>query len=168
MRRKRRIIYNHDGGAAYVPPCVLTPLKPQQIVKQLYMVVDELVGTQVDTLFFCIGAKDFLHPTDVGEFPQLPPTEEGWETVSRWVTVENARRLLDAGLDSLGIITERAKENELEFFASLRMNDMHEGQSRLMCTFWREYPEYRINPKSDAWSTWHDASFDFAHSELRC
>jgi hypothetical protein len=100
--RRPRILFEHDGRHPliymYEPP----------IQKEEYeAAVDELVGTPVEALMFCLGdGRTVLHDTRVGEL---------WgHNVTRWSHLifrrahQNARHLIDQGLDPLRLICDRA------------------------------------------------------------
>ena len=98
--------------------------------------------------------------------------------------------LVAAGMDPVALAIEGCRRNGMEFFASLRMNDIHHGADpedaglRLnVSPFWREHPEFRAKGwergKMDDfkgeypdyqrerwdWRAW--ASYSFEHAEVR-
>ena len=81
--------------------------EPPMAVEEYEAAVDELAGTPVDTLAFCLGdGRTVLHDSQVGEL---------WgHHVERWPHLvfrrahHNARRLIEAGCDPLRIVCDRA------------------------------------------------------------
>ena len=102
-----RIIFYQDGRHpliyAYEPP----------MQKEEYeAAIDEIMGTPVDTLFFCLGeGRTMLHDTEVGEL---------WgHNVNKWPHIiwrrahQNAKNLIEEGNDPLRIICDRARKEKI-------------------------------------------------------
>jgi hypothetical protein len=108
-----RLAFYHDGRHPliymYEPP----------IQRQQYeQGVDELLGTPVDALMFCLGdGRTVLHDTKVGEL---------WgHNVERWPHLvfrrahQNAQAMIDRGEDPLMVICERAQAKGLPIYPTL-------------------------------------------------
>ena len=108
-----RIMFYHDGRHPliymYEPP----------IQKEEFEAgVDELAGTPVDAIMFCLGdGRTFLHDTKVGEI---------WgHNVEKWTHLifdragRNARRLIREGHDPLRLICDRAHEKGMLIYPTL-------------------------------------------------
>lgn len=154
-RNKRRFIYNSDGNNMYIYKDY--PMSPEDV----YTYVDELVGTQITTLFLSPNfGMPVTYPTEVGDFigehasPELaaaivadaPPrsTERG---------IMNMRGMLEATHDPFGIVLDRAKAQGLETFVTWRLNEVHaveQEDSLIFSRFWKEHPEWRIGKAGDA------------------
>lgn len=125
-----RLLLNSDGGdgalMAFEPP--ITP-------DQLCRVMNEVEGTQVDVFIQCIQWSDeqMLYPTRVAEVYAKPISEEHerdfeeYPGIRRWA--RNVDSLLDAGRDPLEIWSRRSHEAGMQFWPSLRMNDIHKDWS---------------------------------------
>lgn len=147
--RTRRIIFNNDGDD------VTNMITRQQSPTAENLVawrMTPLAGTQVDALFYCsfLDPDRTRHPTKVGE--QLSSEEL-------------------QGLDPLQVMVEWCKENNMEIFASMRMNQSmargHRPETPLISRFQQEHPEslvgwYDNEPPYGRWS-----NFDYAHSAVR-
>ncbi len=171
-----RLIYNSDGDSTTLlafPP----PITPEQACRD----IEELVGTRVEVFTNSMGRGDetFSHPTDFGDIYGAGVSEwpEG-ENVA-WVRImaENTRALLDAGINIIDLLAERAHERGLQFWPALRMNDIHEDDgsrfAAFRSSFKKRHPELLIGspypqkhgygyPQDDF--TW---AFDFAREEVR-
>jgi len=112
-RKKPRLLFYHDGRHPliymYEPP----------IEKEQYeAAVDELAGTPVDAIMFCLGdGRTVLHDTQIGEL---------WgHNVDKWPHLifrrahQNAKHLIDTGHDPLRIVCDRAHEKGLLFYPTL-------------------------------------------------
>jgi hypothetical protein len=152
LDRRRRIIFNNDGNE----PTKL--LKEPSIQKMLDLRTTHLVGSQVDSVFYCTKSSGFglfTHLTKVGE---VFLSQEGFYSNSQMPA------FLKAGIDPFQVFVDFCKKNDLEIFWSMRMNDTHDGArvdygpimfraSKLK----NEHPEYLLGtpqkrPKHGAWT----------------
>ena len=142
--RKRRIIYNDDGDAQYGD---FNPAAGSGIDGFLGERFRPVLGTQVDTYFWCVGN---------GEDPawgKAPPP------------------VLD---DPTRIMVEAAHDADIEIFGSLRMNDIHDAWApKLTYPLKVQRPDLLIGtaaakpyPK-DALLRAFWSAFDYAHPEVR-
>ena len=110
-----RIMFYQDGRHSkiytYEPP----------LQKEEYEdIVNELIGTPIDTLVFCLGeGRTMLHDTKAGEF---------WgHNVDKWPHTifrrahQNAKGLIEKGYDPLRIICERAQNEGFMIYPSLNI-----------------------------------------------
>ena len=130
---------------AFEPP--ITP-------RQLCRAVNEIQGTQVDVFIQCIQWSDeqMLYPTQVTEVYAKPISEdhkrdfEKYPGIRRWA--KNVDALLEAGQDPLEIWSRRSREAGMQFWPSLRMNDIHKDWSERWPSFrsqWeRDNPQVRL------------------------
>lgn len=112
--RTRRIIYNNDGGE---------PMGMERFSLEDFLALrtKRLVGTQVDTIFYCTyssGFGQFTHNTKVGQI---------FTNVEDRHAKNKTKDFIDAGTDPLATIVDYGHKNGLEIFWSLRMNDTHDG-----------------------------------------
>ena len=164
-----RILFNSDGGSA-----VLYHFEPPITNKQLCNVVDQLQGTQVDVFIQCVGDTTFQYGTRIGQvFGEGMDLDDVSETHRRMAL--NLRSLLDRGDDPLDIWPQRTHELGMRFWASLRMNDIHQDWVErwpwLRSRWTLEHPHLLIGEESpDRYRNVHDRSFtyamDYAHEEV--
>lgn len=144
-----RLLLNSDGGdgamMAFEPP--VTP-------DQLCRVVNETEGTQVDVFIQCVQWSDeqMLYPTRVAEVYAKPVSEdhqrdfEQYPGIRRWA--RNVDSLLESGQDPLEIWSRRSREAGMQFWPSLRMNDIHKDWTERWPSFrsqWeRDNPQVRL------------------------
>ena len=144
-----RLLLNSDGGdsalMAFEPP--ITP-------GQLCRAVNEAEGTHVDVFIQCVQWSDeqMLYPTRVAEVYAKPISEEHerdfekYPGIRRWA--QNVDSLLHAGRDPLEIWIRRSHEAGMEFWPSLRMNDIHKDWSErwpsLRSQWERDNPQVRL------------------------
>ena len=146
---KLRILLNSDGGDA-----ALMAHEPPITPEQLNRAVNEIEGTQVDVFIECIQWSDeqMLYPTKVTEVYARPISEDHKTDfknnpgMRRWA--QNVDGLLEDGKDPLEIWARRSHEARMQFWPSLRMNDIHkdwvERWPSLRSQWERERPHIRL------------------------
>lgn len=108
-----QLMFYHDGRHPliymYEPP----------IQREEYeAAVDELVGTPVDALMFCLGdGRTVLHDTSVGEL--WGHNVEKWPHLVFHRAHRNAKHLIEQGLDPLRIVCDRAHEKGMRIYPTL-------------------------------------------------
>lgn len=115
--RQRTIIFNNDGNE---PVYFLKNPTAEELLQSR---TSALVGSQVDTIFYCTwssGLGLFTHATKVG---QVFNTREGPFAPNL------TQALLDSGNDPLKVMVEFGKKHNKEIFWSLRMNDVHDSNT---------------------------------------
>ena len=116
-----RLLFNRDGGSG-----ALFAFEPPITHNQLCRVVNSLKNTQVDVFIQCVSYGSFVvHNTRVGEVYGLNMTDDEFENENfrRWTN--NVKELFDSGQDPLTIWADRAHSLGMQFYASMRMNDIH-------------------------------------------
>ncbi|MCC7474705.1 MAG: hypothetical protein IT425_04875 [Pirellulales bacterium] len=161
--RPRRILLNNDGNDATRE---LDSITPEAILSKRST---PLLGTQVDSIAYAtrgVGLDSFTHFTKVGT---IFTTNEG-----EHYSTNRLAELLAAKIDPLRVIAKFGKENRIEVFWSLRMNDNHDasgheyGAIALKANrFKAAHPEFMFGtakkrPKYGAWT-----ALDYAHPEVR-
>ena len=108
-----RIMYYHDGRH----PLIYMYEPPMQ--KEEYeQAVDELVGTPVEALMFCLGdGRTVLHDTKVGEL--WGTINEKWDHIIFRRAHQNAKRFIEAGNDPLRIVCDRARAKGIKIYPTL-------------------------------------------------
>ena len=141
-----RLLLNSDGGDA-----ALMAFEPPITPRQLCRAVNELEGTQVDVFIQCIQWSDeqMLYPTQVTEVYAKPISDdhkrdfEKHPGIRRWA--RNVDTMLEAGRDPLEIWSRRSREAGMQFWPSLRMNDIHKDWSERWPSFRSQWE--RANPQ---------------------
>jgi hypothetical protein len=160
--RARRLIFNNDGNE---PVYYVTNLTAADLLQPR---TAALVGSQVDSIFYCTWSSGF------GMFTHFTKVGQVFTTRESLFARNKMEALLAANLDPLRVMLDFAKSNRLEFFWSLRMNDTHDGSmtdygpimfqaNRLKM----EHPEYLLGKRGEklkhgAWS-----GVDYARPEIR-
>jgi hypothetical protein len=160
--RPRRIIFNNDGNE---PVYLCADTTPGELLRHR---TTPLVGSQVDSIFYCTwssGFSVFTHGTKVGEV---------FSSREELFSKNRAPEMLAAGTDPLRVMTGFGQRHGIEIFWSFRLNDTHDGglngygpimfrANRLKL----EHPDWLIGtpttkPKFGAWS-----AVDFTRAEIR-
>jgi hypothetical protein len=157
-RRKRRIILNNDGGDGLAKKAAGDTSALDVFLKQR---TAALVGSQVDTIFYCTGWAfgTMLHRTKVAENMLLREGAGYQDGV--------LKDLLDQGTDSLQVMVEFCRKNKIEVFWSMRMNDTHDAKNPLLRAKMKaDHPEYLIGggkkPKYGQWT-----AVNFGNADVR-
>ena len=164
MTERPKIMFYNDGRH----PLIYMYEPPMQ--KEEYeAAIDELAGTTVDAIMFCLGdGRTVLHDTKVGEL---------WgHNVERWThpifrrAYQNAKTLIEAGHDPLRIVCERAHEKGLAFYPTLLVQQGRANRDDdVRCSDFRfdnAHLEIGAKPGVDP----DDKSYtclDFMHEEVR-
>ena len=159
-----RLAFYHDGRH----PLIYMYEPPMQRV-EYEQGVDELLGTPVDALMFCLGdGRTVLHDTEVGEL---------WgHNVERWPHLifrrahQNARHLIDSGDDPLRVICERARAKGLPVYPTLLVQQGRGPREEdVRCSDFRfDNAHLEIGAKSGVDESWKGHNcLDFAHEEVR-
>ncbi|QDT32916.1 glycoside hydrolase family 10 protein [Thalassoglobus polymorphus] len=114
--QKRRLIFNNDGNE----PVYLCEddVSAEGLLKHR---TTPLAGTQLDTLFYCTWSSPFgcfTHNTKVGSL--FTADQEGFSK-------NQTQTFIDKGFDPLTIMSDFSKQNGIELFWSMRMNDTHDA-----------------------------------------
>lgn len=159
--RQRRVIMNNDGNE---PVINCTNPTPEELLRYR---TTPLVGSQVDSIFYCTwssGFSLFTHNTKVG---QVFNSKTFWPN-------NITQEMLDAGTDPLRVMVDFGKKQGIEIFWSFRMNDTHDaGLSSYGPPLFQanklkqQHPEWLVGsaehrPKYGTWS-----SVDYSHAEIR-
>ena len=92
---KPKIMFYHDGRHP-----LIYMYEPPMRKEEYEAAVDELAGTPVEALMFCLGdGRTFLHDTEVGEL--WGHNVESWRHLVFQRAHRNARALIDEGNDPL-------------------------------------------------------------------
>ncbi len=146
-RRPRRIIFNNDGDDA-VYECD-EPTGENLLAQR----TTPLLGSQVDSIFYCPWCSGF------GLTTMRSDVAERFVTTDRIFHRNITGALHDQGTDPSQIMSEFCRAHGLEYFWSLRMNDVHDGAMtaegdfyypELFPQFKRDHPQFLIGEKGEA------------------
>lgn len=115
LNRPRRIIFNNDGNE---PVYFCKTVSKAELLRSR---TAPLIGSQVDSIFYCTwssGFGMFTHNTKVGHV---------FNTREALFSNNLAQPFLDQGIDPLTTMIEFGHSNRMEIFWSMRMNDTHDG-----------------------------------------
>jgi lysophospholipase L1-like esterase len=160
--RQRRLIFNNDGNE----PSFL--MKSASAKELLDLRTSALVGSHVDSIFYCTWNSGF------GLFTHLSKVGQVFTTLEGRYAGNQMSALLKAGIDPLRVMVEFGKQHGIEVFWSMRMNDTHDGSTAdygpiLFRTNHLKMtrPEYLLGtakkrPKYGAWT-----AVDYGRPEIR-
>jgi hypothetical protein len=160
--RKRRILFNDDGGG------VIKRIKSPTAQAILDDCFSQVAGTHVDTILYCTKSAGF------GLFTHFTKVGQVFTTREDLYANNQMEALIEAGIDPLQVMIDFAKKNKIEIFWSMRMNDTHDGArvsyGKLLLQVNKlkmEHPEYLLGtanrrPKHGAWT-----AVDYSRPEIR-
>ncbi len=159
-----KLMFYHDGRHPliymYEPP----------IQKEEYEAsVDELAGTNIDAIMFCLGdGRTVLHETKVGEL--WGHNVEGWPHPIFRRAHQNAKHLIETGCDPLRIVSNRAHQKGLAFYPTLLVQqERGPRESDVRCSDFRfdnTHLEIGAKPGIEKESTAFTC-LDFMHEDVR-
>jgi len=159
--RKRRIIYNNDGGdmTYFLRRC--KKVTPEEF---LALYTSPVAGSQVDAIFYCTGLCFGIvrHETKVGDNLIRIGLEAGG------LPRDKTEEFLDKKMDVLKMMADFCHGNNIEIFCSMRMNDTHDASNKLLfSTLKKNHPEYlngspQNRPKYGIWT-----AVNYARQEIR-
>ena len=129
-----RLILCNDGGPL-AGPTLEAPIGEEGLSR---LVIDPLVGTGVDTLYWQIGTDPYRgtpanrhtdiysHRTEVA--PRWGGETDIFGTAGDWRIYENTRQLIENGTDPPEVVINHGHKVGLEVFLSMRVNDVHDGK----------------------------------------
>ena len=155
-QRRRRIIFNNDGGD--YQEC--EEATPEAVLKTR---MAGLPGSNVDSIFYCttMGFNLFTHNSDVSEV--YPPAGQKDKNNSHII-----KEIIDQGTDMLELAVNFCRKNDIEILWSMRINDEHDSWSPEDVSQWKkDHPEYLFGaadrrPPYGPWS-----GVDYALPEVR-
>ncbi len=166
LDRKRVVIYNTDGcDAVYYPKS--SPVTPEDFKKERLTYTK---GTEVNSLFYCVNSGGYghlLYDTKVADVFSNDPDDTSQQRHN--ITAE----LIRQGTSPVALAEEYAKDNGLEFFASLRFNDNHdvihstEHPSFCFSKFKKEHPEAMFGSEKNRPPYCGWAAMDFMNKDVQ-
>ena len=159
-----RIMYYHDGRH----PLIYIYEPPMQ--KEEYeQAVDELVGTPVEALMFCLGdGRTVLHDTKVGEL--WGTINEKWDHIIFRRAHQNAKHFIEEGNDPLRIVCDRARAKGIKIYPTLlvQQGSGELGKDTRTSSFRLDNKHLEIGARGDLDPTTPGLDcLDFKHEEVR-
>jgi hypothetical protein len=131
--RRRRVIFNNDGDDTL---CYAEKATPESF---LAVRSEGIQGTHVDTYAYSTLSNftSCVHDSRVAEINRLQDP---------FILPHNhVRDLIDQGRDSLSLIVDFCRKNNLEVFWSARLNDMHDNwYPQFVTDYKKAHPELRL------------------------
>ncbi|MFP6645987.1 MAG: hypothetical protein VCF24_20885 [Candidatus Latescibacterota bacterium] len=162
-KARRRIWFYHDGRHPHI-----YRYEPPMRREEYVACIDELAGTPVETVSFCLGeGRTVLHDTQVGEL--LGDNVDKWDHLIFRRAHQNARGLIDAGHDPLRLVCDRARLRGIGLYPCLLVQNPGVESATVRCSdFRRHNPHLEIRARGDVDTDlpWIDG-LDFAHEEVR-
>jgi len=137
-RRPRRIIMNNDGNDCLDKPGASTG--PHTAEEMLRRRTTPLLGSQVDSIFYCDGVfNSYTHQSSESEMRK--PVSNG-----RYAWGDEL--FATTGKDPLATMIDFCRAHDIEIFWSMRMNDTHDSSPRyaMLMTKWKkQHPDLLIS-----------------------
>jgi hypothetical protein len=176
LNRPREVIYNNDGNEPYLWPTN----RPFSMTGFLDMRTTPVLGSQVDTVFYCPVSSGFGFLT--ANIPTADLMLRDPSTVEHLKAYKNVlQEFLDRGTDPVREVVSWCRTNGYEVFVSLRVNDTHdEGTDQtevgppyaypgnfLYSPFKIQHPEFLMGSYTNRPPYCRWSAVDFTRSEVR-
>jgi hypothetical protein len=168
LEQRRRIIFNDDTYEM----CRQDAHTPEGFLRRR---LKPLIGTHVDTISWSVLGGWGDAPVYDSQVQPIYGDAHG-EPPNVWsnFTASNLKTLIKSGNDPLQLVIDFAHGNEMELFASIRMNDCHDSFLPAIVTEWKKsHPELLVdpsgvphNPQAHPLGLYVIAQ-DFIHQEVR-
>ena len=159
-----RLMFYNDGRHP-----LIYQFEPPIRVDELEIAVDELAGTPVDALMFCLGdGRTVLHDSEVGEL--WGHHVASWPHVIFHRAHRSAKGLIDAGHDPLRVVCDRAHAKGMRFYPTLLVQQGRgDGDDDVRCSEFRFANTHLEIGADGALPPEHPGArcLDFAHAEVR-
>ena len=143
--------------------------EPPIRVDELEIAVDELAGTPVDAVMFCLGdGRTVLHDSGVGEL--WGHNVASWPHVIFHRAHRSAKGLIDAGHDPLRVVCDRAHAKGMRFYPTLLVQQGRgDGDDDVRCSEFRFANTHLEIGADGALPPEHPGArcLDFTHAEVR-
>ena len=141
---KPQIMYYHDGRHPHI-----YRYEPPMYKEEYIALVDELAGTPIDAISFCLGeGRTMLHDTKAGEL--LGHNQKVWEHATFRRAYQNAKYLIESGDDPLRIICERAHLFGIKLYPMLIVQRGGIEHATMRCSdFRKDNPHLEIGAAGD-------------------
>ena len=163
--RPPRIIFNDDS-------CSLRYIPKPHTQEKISTAVDYFKGTQVGALCWSLAAEiAYAYPSKKIENVYDKLRAHGRRGFSCWGEAKGDLMisLYQKGIDYVPLLIGRVHEAGIQFFASIRMNDVHhksDPRGSLAPEFWQKHQEYRLWEITDARS-YYNGCLDYSYASVR-
>ena len=171
IHRRRRVIFNDDGGVLW---------EPEAVTEQGFLDarLGHIVDTQVDSIWwsFIVGADHLLYDTRVDEIagkvkpPGMPKADQK-SSDTMWNIIKT---MMEKGTDPIKFICDWGHGVGREVFASCRMNMIQDSfRPYFASRFKREHPEYCLGERGDGENSDNEhlrlcwSALDWEHEAVR-
>ena len=161
--KKPRIMYYHDGRHPHI-----YRYEPPMHKEEYMAMVDELAGTPVEAISFCLGeGRTMLHDTKVSEL--MGHNIDRWDHLVFRRAWQNAKNLIDTGDDPLRLICERAHELGIQVYPNLIVQRGGVDHASVRCSNFRiNNQQLEIGASGDLDSTYPGFDgLDMKHQQVR-
>ena len=159
-----RMMFYHDGRHP-----LIYMYEPPMLKDEYEAAIDELCGTPVDAIMFCMGdGRTVLHDTKVGELWGDPVDK--WNHIIFHRAHRNAKALIEAGHDPLRIICDRAKVKGIRVYPTFLVQQVsgERGKDNRGSNFRFDNKHLEIGAAPDVDPDSPGAAFlDFKHPQVR-
>ena len=159
-----RLMFYNDGRHP-----LIYQFEPPMRVEDLQLAVDELAGTPVDALMFCLGdGRTVLHDSAAGEL--WGGNVASWPHAVFHRAHRNAKGLIDAGRDPLRVVCDRAHAKGMRFYPTLLVQQGRGDRAAdVRCSEFRFANPHLEIGADGALPPDHPGArcLDFAHAEVR-
>ena len=158
-----RIMFYHDGRH----PLIYMYEPPMQR-EEYEQAVDELIGTPVEAIMFCLGdGRTVLHDTQVGELWETPNKVWAHNIFRR--AHQNAVHLIEKGNDPLKVVCDRAHQKGFLLYPTLLLQQAsgERGVDTRGSNFRFDNKHLEIGAGSSGDDPLRDVCLDFKHDEVR-
>lgn len=179
-RRRRRVIFNNDGddalhyrkeGTDMSSVGSTKTLQSETVTPESFLDIrmTPILGTHIDSVFYADSQSfgSFLHASEVAEV--FTTTLDRGDGGPSW---NITRDLIEQGTDPLRLAVDFCRQNDIEVFSSIRMNDIHDGRDYVWSNaylpqFKKDHPEYLFGTKDDKLSYGYYTGVDYAQPAVR-
>ena len=146
--RAYRTLFNHDGFCVYSNASRYQEIDKPVGLSQVHGYVDEVADAGIDVLALCPNMYQLPGwDSDHYRYWREEAPQIAYPDTAVGRVIGRCRAFLASGNDLIQLSLERARQREVAFFLTWRVNESHgvnepdnPGNSR----FWREHPELRI------------------------
>lgn len=162
---KPRIIYNDDTVA------LRTVFSQPHTEKQIFQAVDYMKNSQVDCVCWCFftGVAYSYYSNVIENFYDMVKNDSDFFDRNLNNNSDLILSLYEQGIDYLPILIDKFHAENIDFYASFRMNDAHHKsrpKGKLASEFWRNHQDYRLWEVQDG-RGYYNATLDYSYPEVR-
>jgi glycosyl hydrolase family 10 len=162
---KPRIIYNDDTVA------LRTVFAKPHTEKQISRAVDYMKNSQIDCVCWSMftGVSYSYYSNVIENFYDMVENDPGFFTRNLEHDCDLTLSLHKQGVDYLPVLINKFHAENIDFYASFRMNDTHHKsrpRGKFAPEFWKNHQHYRLWEVQDGRS-YYNATLDYSYPEVR-